>query len=161
LVSGSPSDSNPYQFTGRENDGTGLYYYRARYYDPTWGRFISEDPLNLASTQTTPASSHYGQLLALLQSPTMLNVYLYVGNNPLTRQYRLGLLWGGVSGIPPDMGTGGLPGAPLPPSPMCPPIPPIPDPCGCDGTASVGCQICQQVMRDQVGHNFDLDPVRR
>ncbi|HJQ97474.1 MAG TPA: RHS repeat-associated core domain-containing protein [Candidatus Polarisedimenticolaceae bacterium] len=33
------------QFTGRENDGTGLYYYRARYHSPTWGRFISEDEL--------------------------------------------------------------------------------------------------------------------
>jgi YD repeat-containing protein len=32
-VSGLPS-SSPFQFTGRENDGTGLYYYRARYYDP-------------------------------------------------------------------------------------------------------------------------------
>jgi len=31
---GTPS-ANPFQFTGRENDGTGLYYYRARYYDPT------------------------------------------------------------------------------------------------------------------------------
>jgi len=35
---------NPYQFTGRENDGTGLYYYRARYYAPEWGRFLSADP---------------------------------------------------------------------------------------------------------------------
>jgi RHS repeat-associated protein len=34
-----------YAFTGREWDpGTGLYYYRARYYDPKIGRFISEDP---------------------------------------------------------------------------------------------------------------------
>ena len=32
-VSGLQS-SSPFQFTGRENDGTGLYYYRARYYDP-------------------------------------------------------------------------------------------------------------------------------
>jgi RHS repeat-associated protein len=32
-------------FTGREDDGTGQYYYRARYYSPTWGRFISEDPV--------------------------------------------------------------------------------------------------------------------
>ncbi|MFA7239242.1 MAG: RHS repeat-associated core domain-containing protein [Sulfuricellaceae bacterium] len=27
-------DGNPLQYTGRENDGTGLYYHRARYYDP-------------------------------------------------------------------------------------------------------------------------------
>jgi RHS repeat-associated protein len=44
---GGPSD-NPYQFTGRENDGTGLYQYRARYYSPSMKRFISEDPLGLA-----------------------------------------------------------------------------------------------------------------
>jgi hypothetical protein len=29
---GGTSNSNSYQYTGRENDGTGLYYYRARYY---------------------------------------------------------------------------------------------------------------------------------
>jgi RHS repeat-associated protein len=33
-------------FTGREWDPeTNLYYYRARYYDPKIGRFISEDPI--------------------------------------------------------------------------------------------------------------------
>ncbi len=32
---------------GREDDGTGLYYYRARYYVPVPGWFISEDPLGL------------------------------------------------------------------------------------------------------------------
>ncbi len=37
--------TNPYQYTGREADGQGLYYYRARYYSPMIGRFISEDPL--------------------------------------------------------------------------------------------------------------------
>jgi RHS repeat-associated protein len=37
---------NPVQFTGREFDPeTGLRYYRFRYFDPTIGRFISEDPL--------------------------------------------------------------------------------------------------------------------
>ncbi len=39
----SGSRGNSAQFTGRENDGTGLYYYRARYYHPTLQRFISED----------------------------------------------------------------------------------------------------------------------
>jgi RHS repeat-associated protein len=35
-------------FSGREWDAeTGLYYYRARYYDPKTGRFISEDPIGL------------------------------------------------------------------------------------------------------------------
>ena len=32
-ITGVPS-SSPFQFTGRENDGTGLYYYRARSYAP-------------------------------------------------------------------------------------------------------------------------------
>jgi RHS repeat-associated protein len=35
---------NPYQFTGRENDGTGLQYNRARYYSSLMARFISRDP---------------------------------------------------------------------------------------------------------------------
>lgn len=58
-VTGAPS-ANPFQYTGRENDGTGLYYYRARYYSPKLHRFISEDPIRFG-----------------------LNLYKYVGNNPL------------------------------------------------------------------------------
>jgi RHS repeat-associated protein len=45
---GAP-DSNSYQYTSRENDGNGLYYYRARYYHPSLQRFISEDPLRFAA----------------------------------------------------------------------------------------------------------------
>ena len=42
----SGSLTNPFQYTGRESDPeTGLYYYRARYYDPQTGRLLSEDPL--------------------------------------------------------------------------------------------------------------------
>lgn len=40
------SVSNPLTYTGREYDAaSGLYYYRARYYDPNSGRFLSEDPV--------------------------------------------------------------------------------------------------------------------
>jgi RHS repeat-associated protein len=42
------TSTNPHQYTGREKDGTGLYFYRARYYDPQLMRFISEDPIGLA-----------------------------------------------------------------------------------------------------------------
>jgi RHS repeat-associated protein len=38
--------ANPFQYTAREFDSeTGLYCYRARYYEPSTGRFLSEDPL--------------------------------------------------------------------------------------------------------------------
>lgn len=59
--------ANPFAFTGREFDReTGLYYYRARYYDPVLGRFLSPDP-------AAPR----------LRQPQTLNPYLYVRNNPL------------------------------------------------------------------------------
>jgi RHS repeat-associated protein len=45
---GGTASGNASQFTGRENDGTGLYYYRARYYSPGLQRFISEDPIGFA-----------------------------------------------------------------------------------------------------------------
>lgn len=38
-------EGNSIQYTARENDQTGLYYYRARYYDPVFKRFVSEDPI--------------------------------------------------------------------------------------------------------------------
>jgi RHS repeat-associated protein len=41
----SGSSANPYEYTGRENDGTGLYFYRARYYNPSLQRFVSQDPI--------------------------------------------------------------------------------------------------------------------
>jgi len=44
------TDTNPSQYTGRENEQNGLYYYRARYYSPELGRFISEDPLGFAGS---------------------------------------------------------------------------------------------------------------
>jgi len=54
-----------FTFTGREFDAElGFYYYRARYYDPQLGRFISQDPIAFAAGDT--------------------NLYRYVGNSPLT-----------------------------------------------------------------------------
>src|SRR5207245_9548259 len=46
-VTTGAASSSPFQYTGRENDGTGLYYYRARYYHPGLARFISADPLGV------------------------------------------------------------------------------------------------------------------
>ncbi len=64
------TSSNPFQFTGRENDGTGLYYYRYRYYSSFLQRFLGEDPLGLLAG---------------------LNAYRYVLNNPLIYFDPLGL----------------------------------------------------------------------
>jgi RHS repeat-associated protein len=56
------ADQAGFSFTGREWDPEiGLYYYRARYYDPKVGRFISEDPVRFSGG---------------------INFYAYVRNNP-------------------------------------------------------------------------------
>ena len=44
-TSSGGTSTNVFEYTGRENDADGLYFYRARYYSPQFGRFISEDPL--------------------------------------------------------------------------------------------------------------------
>lgn len=45
-MTGSPS-LNSFQFTGRENDAAGLYFYRSRYYTPPLHRFLTEDHIAL------------------------------------------------------------------------------------------------------------------
>jgi RHS repeat-associated protein len=69
-ASGS-SSSNELRYTGREDDGTSLYYYRARYYHPGLQRFISEDPLEFAAGD--------------------VNLYAYVQNSPILHADPLGL----------------------------------------------------------------------
>lgn len=66
--------TNPFAYTGRELDPTGLYYFRARYYDPALGRFLANDSAS-----------------APLDEPLELNPYLYVRNNPLGAVDPLGL----------------------------------------------------------------------
>ncbi len=76
--------TNPYLYTGREADSAGLYYYRARYYSPTMGRFISEDPMGFGGGQN--------------------NFYAYVGNNPLSFADPYGL-WAISIGINGSLGA--------------------------------------------------------
>jgi RHS repeat-associated protein len=62
LAASTGTITNPFQYTGREFDSeSGLYSYRARYYDPKAGRFISEDPVGFGAGD---------------------NFYRYVENNP-------------------------------------------------------------------------------
>ena len=64
--------ANPYLYTGREHDAeTGLYYYRARYYHARLGRFLSRDPIGYDGAD--------------------VNLYGYVGNQPLQQFDPLGL----------------------------------------------------------------------
>jgi RHS repeat-associated protein len=61
----------PLRYMSREYDAeTGLYYVRARYYDPQQGRFVSEDPIGLAGG---------------------INPYAYVSNDPVNATDPFGL----------------------------------------------------------------------
>ena len=64
------TSGNSFKYTGREDDGSGLLYYRARYYHPRLQRFISEDPIGLRGG---------------------INFYAYVYSNPLKYTDPLGL----------------------------------------------------------------------
>ena len=65
--------ANPFRYTGRDFDSeTALYYYRARFYDPITGRFLSEDPASFRSDA---------------------NFYRYVSNSPVDLDDPFGLCW--------------------------------------------------------------------
>jgi RHS repeat-associated protein len=62
-----------FMFTGREWDAeSNHFFYRARYYDPSRGRFVSEDPLRFAGGDT--------------------NLYRYAFNDPLDLKDPSGML---------------------------------------------------------------------
>jgi RHS repeat-associated protein len=61
--------ANPFEFVGQAgvmNDGNGLTFMGARYYDPEMGRFLTEDPIGISGGD--------------------LNLYRYVGNAPLMQK---------------------------------------------------------------------------
>ncbi|ULA57974.1 MAG: hypothetical protein LZF60_20020 [Nitrospira sp.] len=93
------ASSNAFQYTGRENDGTGLLYYRARYYNSSIDRFVQEDPSGISYFEP--------------------NHYAYVRGNPLRYKDSLGLsaedgFWSGIGtsfmavGDSLDFMTGGI-----------------------------------------------------
>lgn len=73
------SDLQPYSFSAKELDGSGLYYFEARFYDPLTARFISPDPLFAAEIEKCVGSM------------VECNLYQYTGNNPVNFVDILGL----------------------------------------------------------------------
>jgi RHS repeat-associated protein len=72
LIAPTVASANPYGFAGARQDAvTGLYYNRARMYDPSLGRFTSADPAGMVGGP---------------------NEFLYAGNDPLTGRDPSGLL---------------------------------------------------------------------
>jgi len=81
----------PYAFTGREWDReTGLYYYRARYYDAEAGRFISFDPILHLVNDPTKKACGGSNIPSGVIVPLELNPYLYVKNRPLNETDPMG-----------------------------------------------------------------------
>jgi RHS repeat-associated protein len=67
------STNNRYSYTGREDDGTFLKYYRGRYYSPLLQRFVSQDPaISRLDAMTRMFASGEG------------HPYAYVGNSPIS-----------------------------------------------------------------------------
>ncbi|OQX56019.1 MAG: hypothetical protein B5M53_03420 [Candidatus Cloacimonas sp. 4484_209] len=66
--SGTYSDNH--KFTGKELDGSGLYYFGARYYDRSLGRWLVPEP------KSSPSDLR-------LNDPQSFNSYVYCTNNPL------------------------------------------------------------------------------
>ncbi|MBI4605705.1 MAG: PKD domain-containing protein, partial [Planctomycetes bacterium] len=83
LLATMGSTENPYLYTGEQFDpNSGFYYLRARYYDPSTGRFTSPDPF-----------------FGFTQDPVTLHKYLYAGGNPANFIDPSGLVFGGLAGI--------------------------------------------------------------
>jgi RHS repeat-associated protein len=80
---GNPSDAS-YTYAGAQFDSaTGLLYMRDRYYDPTIGRFISEDPQSdYLYVLPTANWTQTGQGLNL-RTPLALNRYTYASSDPI------------------------------------------------------------------------------
>lgn len=62
------------RYSGKERDATGLYYYGFRYYAPWLQQWINPDPAGTVNG---------------------LNLFAFVGNNPVCRTDRDGRMWGG------------------------------------------------------------------
>ncbi len=109
--------ANAYTFTGRERDASGLLYYRARYYLPRAGRFLTPDPLGLAGGSNpyayaasnpvnftdpfglTPlsAKASYGNATSPVSFPAFSGSSVSVGGAPLSQGAQLAYAGAGTA----------------------------------------------------------------
>ena len=81
------TSTNPYQYTGRENDsGAGpfegdLYYNRARYYSPVLQRFMSQDPLGFAGGDPNLYAYVYDDPVNLLDPRGLWGIGITLGGS--------------------------------------------------------------------------------
>ena len=95
-ISQNPILDPHFTYTGREFDTeSGLYYYRARYYDSKIGRFLQVDPDS-------------GKMINPI---THINKHAYVGNNPINLIDPSGMKFLGSSGL--HIGIGMIAASPL------------------------------------------------
>jgi len=79
---GQQAVSNPFRFAGEQLDEeTGMYYLRARYYDPSVGRFVTKDSWG-----------------GSMRDPVSQNKYLYANGNPV--------MWNDPGGLMPVSAVG-------------------------------------------------------
>ena len=87
------NSDNAYRYTGEHLDPlTGFYYLRARYLDPSSGRFLSEDP---ASGQA--------------HDPRTLHLYAYTPADPINHRDPSGESWAALGGMLMNLATRLLP----------------------------------------------------
>jgi RHS repeat-associated protein len=73
------------KFTGHESDeDTGLIYMKARYYDSTSGRFLSQDPAYLLIGSKEFDKKYQIDMQKYLLDPQLLDSYSYARLNPVT-----------------------------------------------------------------------------
>lgn len=84
VISSVGSVANTYGFTGQQqfNEADSLVFLRARYYNPSIGRFISRDPI-LVPIQMGGYVGWILPHLNLIHRPQSLHPYVYVHNNPI------------------------------------------------------------------------------